>query len=178
MADDGPAPGAGAVAAIVGAAAAALTTAVARASSSWAEAGGVTAQAETLRARLMRLAPANAATYEAALATLAGSSGQAAPRRDALLAEALDRSAALPLEIADIAANVAELAALVAEDGDPACRGDAASAALLAEGAARAAAHLVRINLGTVQDDERARRAESVVKDAAAAAERALASTV
>jgi hypothetical protein len=54
-------------------------------------------------------------------------------------------------------------------------RADATAGAFLAHGAARAAAHLVEINLGVRQRDERLLQAQRLAADAAAAAARSLA---
>jgi formiminotetrahydrofolate cyclodeaminase len=93
-----------------------------------------------------------------------------------VLGLALQRAAAVPLTIAECAADVADLAALVADRADPEARADAAAAALLAAGAAQAAAHLVKINLGVLSDDERAQQADAAVDGSRRAAQRALAS--
>jgi formiminotetrahydrofolate cyclodeaminase len=61
----------------------------------------------------------------------------------------------------------------VAERGEQALRADAVSAALLAEAAARAAATLVEVNLGTTSADERVARARDLAGSATAAAQRA-----
>jgi formiminotetrahydrofolate cyclodeaminase len=71
---------------------------------------------------------------------------------------------------------VAALAAYAAELGDAALRADAAAAAALAAGGARAAAHLVEVNLGMREGDERLARARASERAAAEAAERLLAS--
>ena len=88
---------------------------------------------------------------------------------------ALERAAEVPLEIAEAAVDVASLAALVAERGEQALRADAVAAAVLALAAARAAATLVEVNLGTTASDERVTRARDLAGSATAAAERALA---
>jgi formiminotetrahydrofolate cyclodeaminase len=54
-------------------------------------------------------------------------------------------------------------------------RADAVTAALLAHGAARAAAHLVEVNLTSGLEDERVRRVQDLVRTAGAAAEQAIA---
>jgi len=69
--------------------------------------------------------------------------------------------------------DVASLAAVVAERGDQALRADAVSAAVLAEGAARAAATLVEVNLGTTSSDGRVARARDLAGAAGASAQRA-----
>jgi methenyltetrahydrofolate cyclohydrolase len=175
VAADASAPGAGSVAALVAAAAAGLAAMVARGSPDWDEAGAVVAQAEMLRERLTPMAPDDAEAWEAALAALGLPADLEAEARNTLLAETLERAAALPLAIAAAAADVAQLAATCAEHGNPALRPDAAAAAMLAEGAARAAAHLVEINLTVTAEDERVVRARRAADDAAAASGRALA---
>jgi formiminotetrahydrofolate cyclodeaminase len=81
---------------------------------------------------------------------------------------ASDRVVAIPLEIAEIAAELTELAALVARDGNANVRGDAAAGADLAAAAAGVGARLVRINAG--EDDRRAVAATELAARAAAAA--------
>ena len=70
---------------------------------------------------------------------------------------------------------MASLAAVVAERGEQALRADAVAGALLAQGAARAAATLVEVNLGTTSSDPRVTRVRDLSGSATAAAERALA---
>lgn len=174
-ASEAPTPGGGSLAAITGAFAAGLIAMAARNSTEWREAGSVVAQATTLRWRLMELAPANDEAYEHALAALNLPRELDHGSRDQLIGESLERAAALPLAIAEAASNVAELAAVVAEEGNPGSRGDAAAASMLALGATRAAAHLVEINLGVLETDVRRVHATRLAADAAAAAARTLA---
>jgi hypothetical protein len=63
----------------------------------------------------------------------------------------------------------------VAERGEQSLRADAVAGALLAQGAARAAATLVEVNLGTTSSDPRVTRARDLAGSAGAAVERALA---
>jgi formiminotetrahydrofolate cyclodeaminase len=86
----------------------------------------------------------------------------------------MQRAAALPLEIAEAASDVAEVAAVVAERCDGLVRADAAGAAALAAGAAAAAAHLVGANLTVKPDDPRLLQARRVADDARYSASRAL----
>ena len=86
----------------------------------------------------------------------------------------MDAAAAVPLEIAETAADVAAAAVLVAERCDGTLRADAAGAAALAAGAALAAAHLVRANLTVPADDPRLARAMRAAEDARDSATRAL----
>jgi formiminotetrahydrofolate cyclodeaminase len=166
-----PMPGAGYCAAVALEMAAGLVTMAARVSrAEWGEARGAAAQAATLRERVVPLAERNVEAYRDAV-TLLGAAESGG--RDEELRDALARAAGVPLEIAEIAVDVASLAAVVAERGDQALRADAVSAALLAEAAARAAATLVEVNLGTTGSDERVTRAGDLAGSAAAAAERA-----
>jgi formiminotetrahydrofolate cyclodeaminase len=161
------APAGGSVAAMVVALAAALVAKAGRLSrDSWAHAHGAIAQAEALRTRVLPLAEADAAAYAEAISALEA--------RDADLGAALSRAAHVPLMIAEAAADVACLARCVAEEGDPGARGDAAAAAVFAQAAAQAAAHLVEINLSARRDDERVRVARALVATADRAADVAL----
>lgn len=119
------------------------------------------ARARSLREEVAPLAGADAEAYESFLAT---------PED----AAARDRTIALPLRMAELAAEIAETAALAVEGGRGAVRADAAAGALLAEAAAKTAANLVAANLGDVAD-ERRERAREHARQASAAAARAAA---
>ena len=128
-----PAPGGGAVAAIAASLAAGLTAMAARfAPDEWERRAEVVGRAEELRARVEPLADADAEAYGAYMAD----------RTD----ENVERIIAIPFELTEIAAEVAELAALVAAEGNPNVSGDAAAGADLAAAAASVGARLVRIN--------------------------------
>lgn len=175
IASDVPSPGGGSAAALAGAMAAGLVAMTARRSvDEWEWARGMAAQAEALRARLGPLAQADADAYEQALVAMHLPPHLEPEVRNATIAQALDRAAEVPLAIAEHAADVAELAAVLAEYGNPDARGDATAAALLAEAGARAAGNLVRINLGATPDDDRVQHAADVARAATAAAGRAL----
>jgi formiminotetrahydrofolate cyclodeaminase len=158
------APGGGSVAAIAGALAASLVAMGARFSDQWEDAPGAVAQAEALRARLLPLADEDANAYENFLLARRMSRDVEPEVRDAAIGDALSRAADVPLAIAEAAHDVASLAAGLAERGNPNLRGDAATAALLAEAATRATANLVEINLATREDDERIARARDLVE--------------
>jgi formiminotetrahydrofolate cyclodeaminase len=76
----------------------------------------------------------------------------------------LHGAATVPLEIAEVAAQVGQLATGVAADGNPNLRGDAVTAAYLAEASARSAAALVDVNvrLGSLPADLSQRAARAV----------------
>jgi formiminotetrahydrofolate cyclodeaminase len=159
------APGGGSVAAIAGALAASLVAMAARFSTDeWQDAAGAVAQAEALRARLLPLADEDANAYENFLLARRMSREVEPELRDAAIGDALSRAADVPLAIAEAAHDVATLAAEAAERGNPNLRGDAATAALLAEAAVRASANLVEINLATREGDERIARARELVE--------------
>ena len=159
------APGGGSVAAIVTAFAASLTAQAARfATEQWEDAAGAVAQAEALRARVLPLADEDARAYDSFLLARRMSEEFDPQVRDAAIGEALSRAADVPLAIAEAALDVASLAAELVEHGNPNLRGDAATAALLAEAAVRATANLVAVNLATREGDERIERAREVVE--------------
>jgi formiminotetrahydrofolate cyclodeaminase len=174
LASEAPTPGAGAVAALTAAMAAGLVGMVASASPEWSENAAATAQAQALRRRLGPLAAANAEAYQAALVSLALSDEVAPDVRSFSIQQALGRAAEQPLRIAGAAADVALLAAEVAERCEPALRPDVTVAAVLAGGSARAAAHLVEINLTTTDDDPRVIGARALAADASYTATRLL----
>ena len=98
----------------------------------WERRAEVVGRAEELRARVEPLADADAEAYGAFMADRT--------------AENVERIVAIPFELAQIAAEVAEVAALVAAEGNPNVSGDAAAGADLAAAAASIAARLVAIN--------------------------------
>jgi methenyltetrahydrofolate cyclohydrolase len=175
LADGSPTPGGGSAAAVVAAMAAGLLAMAARASTeTWPEARGVAAQAEALRARVAPLADLDAAAYAEALHLLDERGADESERRDFRLGTALSHAAALPLQIAEAATDVAELGALVAERGNPERRADAVAAVVLADAAARIGAQLVRVNLAAQLDDDRVARAAGLVEATGLAAGRVL----
>ena len=170
------APGGGSAAAVTVAMAAGLVVMVAEASKNyWAEAGGAIGQAETFRARVTPLAQADAEAFRDALTILRRREEVSERYRDQTLRDALEKSAEIPVRIAEAGADLACLAALLVENGNPEVRADAVVACVLAEGGARAAATLVETNLGATPDDARVRHVKSLVEVAADASKRALA---
>jgi len=158
--------------------AAGLTAMAARFSrDAWDGAAGAVAQAEALRKRVAPLADEDAEAYENVLTAMRMPKALDPETRDALIGSALSRAADVPLRIAEAAADVAELAAVLADVGNPNLRGDATAAALLAHAASRAAANLVEINLGMTAQDERIDRARTLVAVCGQAADQAVASS-
>jgi len=154
---------AGPATAQAGAAAASVVAATARVGG---DATGAS-QAEALADRLRRLAEEDADALEAARAAFPEAEPETSdPRRDFAFARVLDRAAAAPLAIAEACADVAILARSLADQVDPALGPDLEAAARLAGGAAKAAAHLVEVNLAVGEDDERVRRARRAAETA------------
>jgi len=135
-------------------------------------AGSIAEQADRLRHRVAGLADEDATAYQAVLDAFALPRGAAG--RQERIRDTMHGAATVPLEIAEVAAQVGQLAAGVAADGNPNLRGDAITAAYLAEAAARSAAALVDINvrLGGLPADL-SQRAGSAVASAHSAATRA-----
>jgi methenyltetrahydrofolate cyclohydrolase len=174
-----PVPGAGPAAAFVTAVSAALTAMAARSSRGmWRDASAAVAQAESLRARAVRLAEEDAEAVEAFLAERTSGAAQDADVRDYRLGRALHRAADVPLQIVEAASDAALLASHTVEHCAGDVRADAAAAAFLAAGAARSAAHLVEVNLATLEGDARVVRARGLVRAAETAADEAARRTV
>jgi methenyltetrahydrofolate cyclohydrolase len=161
VAAETPAPGGGSVSAVTVGLAAALAAMAARFSRRrMDDADALAAEADALRERVLPLAQADAESYSAVLAAYRLPTDEAG--RDAAIVQALSKAADVPLAIAEIAAEVGELAARIADSGNPNLLGDAAAATYLAQAAALASANLVRINLHD-DSDERVARAQAAV---------------
>jgi formiminotetrahydrofolate cyclodeaminase len=173
LAADRRAPGGGSAAALAVGLAAGLVAMVARSSrESWTDAAGVAAQAQALLDRVLPLVHADAEAWEQAVVALRETGAG-----DAALEQKLEAAAAVPIEIADAAADAAALAELVADRGDGSYRADASVAAVLASAGARAAAHLVAVNLGVREGDVRLATVHQSAEAAEDAARRTLQST-
>lgn len=102
-------------------------------------------RAGELRTRALGLAEIELHAYEAVLEALR------MPREDPGRADSVTaaelKASQSPLEIARVAADLSELAAELAVNGNPNLTGDAITGALLAESAAQSASRLVAINL-------------------------------
>lgn len=166
------APSAGSAAAIAAAVAAGVVAKV-------AERGGDAAaavQARTLAERLTALATRDAEVLTLALAALeraaeSADGGATTASADFALGRTLEQAAVVPLRIAEAAADVATLAAELAAGGRVELAEDAVTAAMLAAGASRAAAHLVGINLAAQPGSRLTERALAAAAAAAVSAE-------
>ena len=121
-----------------------------RSRTTWEEAGAVRAQAQTLRRRSLELAQRDAAAHAEARQRLGDRTGQSG---DWQLGQAVSAAAQPLLDLAACARDLAQLAELLAGHAEGDVRPDAVVAAMLAAGGARAAGHLVEINLVVGADD-------------------------
>jgi formiminotetrahydrofolate cyclodeaminase len=146
VAEATPAPGGGSSAAVTAALAASLVEMAARLASD----DEAAERARALRGQALRLAEEELASYAPVLDA----------RTQADRMTALDAASEPPAQIAEVAAEVAELGLEIAASSSDAVRGDALTGVTLAEAATAAAARLVEINLGSGPVLERAQRAE------------------
>jgi formiminotetrahydrofolate cyclodeaminase len=169
-------PGGGSALALAVAAAAAVLGMAARVSApDWEDAAGIAAQADALRSRAAALVDEDADAYAHALEARDAAAALPAERRDWEIGRAFAAAAEPPLAIVRIAADVGELAAVVAKGGDARVHVDAGIAAAVAAAAARGGLALVRVNLTTRADDPRLEEATALARAAEDAAARALA---
>ena len=142
-----PAPTGGAAAAFTAAMAAGLVAMAARLSGERLEdADDIAARADGLWRRALSLADDDAAAYGRVLAAYRRPSGGDPEGRRREIRAALEAATAVPLAVADLAAEAAVLGARLAAAGNPNLEGDANAAVELGRAAARAAARLVHIN--------------------------------
>ena len=168
-----PSPAGGTAAAVVAAMAASLVAMVGRGSPDWPAGPEAAERAAALRERLLALGEADVQAFGAVLtAARAARAGGPGDGRHAL-AEALLGASAVPLEIAERAADVAELAASAAREGRGPLRLDAEAAWLLAEAATRAASLLVSGNLSALPDGPWSERVPRLLEGAGRAEARA-----
>jgi glutamate formiminotransferase/formiminotetrahydrofolate cyclodeaminase len=181
-----PTPGGGSVAAHVGALGAALVQMVAGLTigkkkyiAAEEAMRSAAIEAASLANTLGALVTRDAASYAAVAAAyrLPKEPADKAAARTAAISRALLGASEVPLETARACAQVAELAALVAEQGNANAVSDAGVAALLADAACRGAAYNVRINVAAMDDRSAGQalvsEAERLVKQTATFAARA-----
>ncbi len=183
IAADSRIAGASSVAAVSVALAAALSAKSARRSeAAMNSAAGAAAQADSLRRRALALGELNAEAYGRAAAALPASDKSegstfggvgSSAWRDLEIGEALARTNDALLALLELAGDVVVLAELVAENGEPGARPDAAVAATLAEAGARAASHLIEINLLSGGSQDVRGRARAALEGASETARRA-----
>ncbi len=145
LGDRTPAPGGGAAAAWTGAIAAALLEMAAR----FADDDVMAARGAELRAQLLQDGERDLESYVPVLAAFRRPRED--PSRREELRVALQKASEAPQAMAAAASEIAELAHQVATRIRPAVRGDALTAARLAEAAADAAQQLVELNNSLIE---------------------------
>jgi formiminotetrahydrofolate cyclodeaminase len=142
------APGGGAAAAVTVALAAGLSAMAARLSVSQLQGSAqLVDQAERLRQRATELAQEDMRAFEAVQAAYALTKDRDPEGRRLRIRAALAGATDVPLEIAEVAAQVAELAGRLAAGGNANLEGDAVTGALLALAGARSAFVLIELNV-------------------------------
>jgi formiminotetrahydrofolate cyclodeaminase len=169
-----PTPGAGPTLAVTAAFAAALVemvTAVTMRRDSDLEALPVRqARAAQLRERALDLAEEDAVAYRGVMAVMRR---RDEPGHGERLRAALSEAADPPMRIVELAAEVARLAADAAQDARGGVRGEAITAAILAESVVRAGGPILALNLAGSRDDPRLARAAELAEAAEADVRRA-----
>jgi formiminotetrahydrofolate cyclodeaminase len=164
-----PSAAGGSAAAACAAMAASLVVMVGQGSPEWVEAEAAAAAAEELRDQLLVLGGDD---IEAVAALLAAIGGEGAGDDGVELQEARLRAAAVPLAIAESAAEVTTLAREAAKHGRRSMRPDAAAAASIAATAARVARSIVALNLAQFPAGEQPPEIERMRAAARAVSER------
>jgi formiminotetrahydrofolate cyclodeaminase len=168
LAGPGPAPGGGGAAALAVSMGAGLCAMAARLSARQLpdEAADLAGEAGRLAASAASRIQADAESYLDVIAARRLPASAGGESRGRQIAAALSSAAAVPMEIVELAVPVTRIAARLAASGNPSLRGDAITAALLAEAGARAAAILVGINLAAAPGDGRPARAMRLAQEA------------
>jgi formiminotetrahydrofolate cyclodeaminase len=128
-------------------------------------------RAGALRAAALELADDDVAAYTAVLAVLRR---RDEPGHGGRLRAALSDAADPPLAIIEIAAEVTRLAADAAAEARGGVRGEAMTAAILAEAVVRAGIPLVDLNLAGAREDPRRTRVRDLAHQAGADLDRAM----
>jgi len=153
-----PTPGGGSVAALAGALAAALTEMVAgltvgrkKYAAIDGEARATLRQARDLREALARAIGEDAAAFEAVMAAYRSKNLDEMQKGEAIEAATIE-AARVPLHVAELSLQAAELAATMARSGNVNAVSDAAAGVLMAQAAVQAAALNVKINAVSMND--------------------------
>jgi formiminotetrahydrofolate cyclodeaminase len=128
-------------------------------------------RAAELRARALELVHRDVAAYTEVLSVLRR---RDEPRHGRRLRGALSEAANRPLAIAEVAAEVTRLAADAGSEARGAVRGEAMTAAVLAEAVVRAGIPLIELNLAGAGGDPRRIRIHELAEGARADLDRAL----
>ena len=169
VASGNPAPGGGSVAAVAVALAAGLSGMAARLSAGQLT-EGLAERADAARLRVATLARIDAESYGRVLDAYREPDSETRRER---VSDALSGASDVPLAVAEVGNEVADIAARLVEEGNTNLVGDAITAVLLAEAGVRAAVTLAEINLSAANlDDDRLGRANELVDETASTARR------
>lgn len=159
LASDKPAPGGGSVAALGGSLAAALTTMVCNLTvgrEKFAEVeekmDDILQEASKIQLKLTELVDDDTRAFNEVMNSFRMSKDD--PNRPGAIQKAMIQAAKVPLEVAEYSDKVLDLAYIVAQDGNKNAITDIGVGALFAESAVRGALLNVRINLGSIKDEE------------------------
>ncbi len=155
--------GAGTVLALTCASAAALTAMAARFAGTLGE--PVLAEVEEMTPELATLADLDAEAFGELLAALALPAAD--PSRKTRVAAGMLRACEVPLRVGELGARIVDHAALLVVEGKAALRGDAQTAAVLADACVRSAACLVRLNASDATDPTPIRDADRFARQTA-----------
>jgi formiminotetrahydrofolate cyclodeaminase len=171
VASGNPAPGGGSVAAVAVALAAGLSGMAARLSAGQLpDADGLAERADAARLRVAPLARMDAESYGRVLDAYREPDSETRRER---VSDALSGATDVPLAVAEVGNEVADIAARLVEEGNTNLVGDAITAVLLAEAGVRAAVTLAEINLSAANlDDDRLGRANELLDETASTARR------
>ncbi|MGZ4314752.1 MAG: cyclodeaminase/cyclohydrolase family protein [Gaiellaceae bacterium] len=158
-------PGGGCASALGGAIAAGLVAMVARNTEGLGE---VATEADRLRGELEELIDADAVAFERVMAAfrLPKETDEQKAERSSAIQAAYRGAVEPPLAVCERAHRVLELAALMAERGNPNAVSDAGVAALLASSALEGAALNVDINLVSIKDESYRTERATAMRDA------------
>ncbi len=163
LASSSPTPGGGSAAALSSALGAALVAMVSRLTvgkPKYAhvseELGMVLSEADTLRAQLADLVQRDAEAFDEVMAAfrMPRETEDQKRERSAAIQRATRGATEIPLKVLSLSARVLELSRTAAEKGNVNSVSDAGVAAEMARAAARGAALNVRINLGSLKDED------------------------
>jgi len=158
---ESPAPGGGSVAALCGALGAALVSMVANLAinkvgyeAAWQELDERAERAQAIKERLQRSVDTDTEAFSGVLGAmrLPKRTAQQKAARKAAVQQAYQQACQVPLETARLCFEAIEIAARVADLGNPASRSDAVVAALVGCAGVEAAVCNVRINLPSIED--------------------------
>jgi formiminotetrahydrofolate cyclodeaminase len=171
IASDQPAPAGGSAAAAAVVIAAALLEKAAKLSlRQWDGAAAARERAQALRLQSEELVEADVHAYLGFVEAVRSARGMDARSREDIIGPARAPTVEVPLAIVRAAAEVAALAALAIEHGNPNLRSDARVACVLAAAGARAATITMSANLADAPRDPRLVEARRMTKAAETAA--------